>query len=645
MVSATGVSLSFGDQVVLDDLNVTLDQRSRAGLVGANGSGKTSLLRILAGRSTPDSGTISIARTCTLAYLPQQLELPPERTVLEVAQEGYHREDTLLRERHRLARELEDDPHNHNLPGEVATLDQSLENSGYYTRHAQIHRVLRGLGFSEEDLEQPIRTFSGGWAMRVVLARTLLERPDFLLLDEPTNYLDSESRLWLSRFLASFRGGYLLVSHDRAFLDDTTEETFEIFQGRLKRYRGTFTQYETQRRAELEQLIKRWEEQQKEIARQEQFIRRFRAQATKARQVQSRVKMLEKVEPVEIPEHLRPISISLPDPPHCGRHVLQVEELSRRYGSRHVLNKLTFTIERGRRLAVVGRNGAGKTTLLRILAGGDRNHDGTISLGSGVRCGYFAQDSPEQLPTDTTVQAYLESHAGDESRPMVRHLLGAFLFSGDAVEKPLEVLSGGERSRLAMASLLVRPLNLLILDEPTNHLDMTSQEVLARALQRYKGTVVFVSHDRSFLRSVATDVLALWAWDASFPDRWRLYPGSFQEFEESHIGSVFADPEQESRETTGSTANVEGARRYEEQKARKAEFQRLRRREAEMLEQIEAREAEHRHVQEELATPDIYTDGEKVRFLNDKLNRLQGEIDDLHRTWEETELRLAQLDV
>lgn len=646
MLAADSVSLSFGGQDVLQDASLTLDRSSRAGLVGANGSGKTTLLRILAGATVPDRGTVTVAREATIVYLPQQVQLTPGKTVTALADEGFAREHELAVKRSVQAEELARSPHDRSLLASIARIDEALERSGYHTRHVQVHRVLRGLGFKGEALDRPVETLSGGWAMRVALARALLSRPDFLLLDEPTNYLDSESRLWLSRFLASFSGGYLLVSHDRVFLDETTTEILELFQGRLKRYRGTFSEYEEKRKEELQHLIKRWEEQQREIARQEQFIRRFRAQANKARQVQSRIRMLEKVEILEIPEHLRPVTIALPPPPRSGQTALRTEDLSRRYGSMHVLREISFELDRGHRLAVVGRNGAGKSTLLRILAGRDRAYEGTLTAGTGVRCGYFAQDEPESLPAGKTVLTYLEEEAGEEARPRARDILGAFLFSGDAVHKPLEVLSGGERTRLSLASMLARPLNLLILDEPTNHLDMTSQEVLAQALRNYAGTVVFVSHDRSFLRSLATDVLALWSETAVVPRGWQLYPGSYREFEESGGGLLFHEPEENGPASRDDEDNRSaGTQRYEDQKARRAEVRRLRQVEEEQLRRIEILEEEHRRLQVELADPAVYTRGEAIRERQARIQQVEAESEQLHRAWEESARRLEELEV
>jgi ATP-binding cassette, subfamily F, member 3 len=495
--------------------------------------------------------------------------------------------------------------------------------------------------------------------MRAALARTLLSHPDFLLLDEPTNYLDIEARLWLSGFLRGFSGGVLIVSHDRAFLDDTATEILELFLGKVRRYKGGYSSYETQRKAEIEQLMAAWENQQRDIAKQEDFIRRFRAKATKAKQVQSRVKMLEKQERIQIPEHLRPINLKLPPATHSGNIVLEADGLSKSYDANAeapVLDSLNFTVRRGAKLAVLGRNGAGKSTLLRILAGKDVASSGALSLGQGVQAAYFGQDTPDTLPGELTILEYASSRASTEAQPMVRDVLGAFLFGGDAVEKRLGVLSGGERSRLAMATLLLRPANLLILDEPTNHLDMTSQEVLAGALRNYSGTVVFVSHDRFFIREVANEVLALWPREQRPREQhraagpagngvpsgrvpsggvpsggvpsggWQLYPGSYREFEKSGIGRVFEDDSVSSapRTTSGDGARAQISRPeppagppagssgaagdFYAQKARKAELRKLRKREEELLVRIEALEQEHRRIQEAMASPEVYLD-------------------------------------
>lgn len=656
MLSATGLNLSFGPQAVLRDVNLTVDAGTRAGLVGANGSGKTSLLTILAGEAVPDSGAVTRARSARLAYLPQRLPVASGLTVEQLADQGFQHEHDLFDERQRNAEYLVTNPEDTAAITRVAEIDEELERVAYHARQAEVGRVLQGLGFEPDDLSRPLLEFSGGWQMRASLARTLLSRPDILLLDEPTNYLDSEARLWLADILSGHPGAVILVSHDRAFLDDTVSVILELHSGQLTRYPGTYSVYERRRAAELDQLLQQWKQQQREIQRQEDFVRRFRAKASKARQVQSRVKALEKQELIEIPAHLRPVSIRTPEPPHSGRRMVEIEELSHSYQVEPVLKELSLSIERGQRVAVVGRNGAGKSTLLRILAGQMTARVGTVRWGSGVRIAYFAQDAAESLPAGETVLSYLAGAAGpDAPARLIRSVLGSFLFDDDALEKPLEVLSGGERSRLIMAGLLVRPVNLLILDEPTNHLDMASQQVLARALQDYGGSLITVSHDREFLRSVASDVLALWKPAEHSGDSWRLYPGSFHDFETSHLGEVFfsdghAPPSGRStaegaRRTGGDSvteAAPEGSSDYRMQKERRGELRRLQRRETELLQEIEGLEQQLARLDTEMAREENYADGAKIRELQRQRDEAEGSLNARTAEWEAVASRLGE---
>lgn len=648
MLTATGLSLAFGPQTILDNVNLTIGDDARVGLVGANGSGKTSLLQILAGERSPDAGAVVRNRGSSLAYLPQRLEPAPDQTVRALADEGFSTEHRMASEREEIATRLRQQPNDTVGLHRLAEIDEHLEREDYHHRDATIGRILRGLGFAPEDLDRPLGHFSGGWQMRAALARTLLTRADTLLLDEPTNYLDSEARIWLAQFIRSYRGGVVLVSHDRAFLDDVVTSILELFGGALRSFPGDFTTYETRRRAELDQLVAAWKQQQVEIQRQEDFIRRFRAKATKARQVQSRVKMLDKMEPIEIPQHLRPISITLPPPPQSGDVMLDLDGVCRSYGNRPVLRNLRFTVTRGRRWAVVGLNGAGKTTLLRILSGADKPDQGTVRHGSGVRIAYYAQDSADTLPRNETVFEYAAGRAPDHQTSHVRSVLGSFLFDGDAIDKPLSVLSGGERSRLVIAALLLQPANLLILDEPTNHLDMTSQQVLAQALSTYEGSAVVVSHDRAFLRAVATDVLALWPHTISTADRppeaWRYYPGSYREFEGSHLGEAFLTETPVSPQSTRTERVTPGAAEdYATQKARRAQIRRLEKREAEILERIEELEQAHRSLQVEMAREENYTDPTTIRRLRRELDDNEAEQRAAHDEWETVSEELAAL--
>jgi ATP-binding cassette subfamily F protein 3 len=470
-------------------------------------------MQIIAGLKNPDSGECSADPGCRVSYLPQSGLVFAGRTLRQEAERAWQSMAALLVSMEELGKRLEqsstDDKTTRALVEEHHRLAQTVEDSGYYRREETMEQVLSGLGFSRADLDRDCGSFSGGWQMRIALAKVLLENPGIMLLDEPTNYLDIEARAWLESYLKRFSGAYLLVSHDRYFLDISVNEVYEIFQGRLKRYAGNYSAYEKTREAELESLVKRYEEQQEEIAKSEALIQRFRYKATKAAMVQERIKNLEKMVRIVIPESLKKIAISFPPPPHSGRTALTLKQIGKNYGDRQVLSGLDLSLDAGERLVVAGKNGAGKTTLLRIIAGTDHSHQGTVSYGAGIAAGYFSQDAAEELRGGESLLAFMENSAPTAFIPKVRNMLGAFLFRGDDVYKPLDVLSGGEKSRLALLKLLLRPVNLLILDEPTNHLDIHSKDVLLEALRGFAGTIIFVSHDRSFMEALSTKTLEL----------------------------------------------------------------------------------------------------------------------------------------
>jgi ATP-binding cassette subfamily F protein 3 len=512
-VQFSRVSLAFGDRDILKDVSLQLAPGSRAALAGANGSGKTTLMKVISALIPADSGERAIQKGSRVSYLPQSGIVHFGKTLREEAETAYQAIQALLLRADEIGRALQeartDDGKTALLLEEHHRLQEMVEASGYYRREADISMVLGGLGFSRDDFDRDTGEFSGGWQMRIALAKVLLERPDILLLDEPTNYLDIEARTWLESWLGDFSGGYLLVSHDRYFLDVTVNEVYELFQGNLKRYAGNYSAYEKIRQQELESLVKRYEAQQEEIARTEALIRRFRYKATKAAFAQELIKRLEKMERIEIPENLKRISISFPPPPHAGRIALTLEGLGKRYGERRIFSGLDLTVEGGERLAVVGRNGAGKTSLLRILAGADPAFEGDYHYGAGIAAGYFSQDAAESMTGPGQVLEFLEKEAPLALIPRLRDMLGAFLFRGDDVYKPITVLSGGEKSRLALLRLLLKPVNLLILDEPTNHLDLQSKDILLDTLRAFGGTIIFVSHDRGFMEALSTKTLEL----------------------------------------------------------------------------------------------------------------------------------------
>jgi ATP-binding cassette subfamily F protein 3 len=506
--------------------------------------------------------------------------------------------------------------------------------------------VLSGLGFVEADMDRPTEEFSGGWQMRIALAKVLLESPDILLLDEPTNYLDIEARSWLEQWLRDFTGGYLLVSHDRYFLDVTVQEVYELFQGNLKRYVGNYTTYERFRKTELETLLARYEAQQEEIAKTEDFIRRFRYNQSKAAMVQDRIKRLEKMEPIEIPESLKKIHFTFPPPPHSGRIALTLSGLGKVYGERRVLGTLDLVVETGEKLLVVGRNGAGKTTLLRILAGLDPNYEGTVTYGAGIQVGYFSQDAAEEMRGNAGVLETLEAETPTALLPKFRDMLGAFLFRGDDVYKTVSVLSGGEKSRLALLRLLLHPVNLLILDEPTNHLDLHSKDVLLDSLSSYPGTVIFVSHDRSFMEALSTKTLELSGGEG------RLYYGNYTYYLERQAGGgtqTVGGPHFADRPPSGApisqTVNAPStASEYREtEKKRQGAVRRLEKEEEGLLERMERLEGEKKLLEQEILRPEIYSDGLRVREIQERLATIAAEIDAASQEWERIAEKLEDL--
>ena len=475
------LTLAFGEREILKDISFTMNGNTRAALSGANGSGKSTMLKALTGIIPSDSRKLSVTKDSRISYLPQSDIVLPEKSIYETAEEGYDRFQSILDEITFYEEKTQQGGDQAISAAEkLSELHETLLDSGYWDRRARIETILLGLGFSQKDFKRQCREFSGGYQMRVALARVLVENPDFLLLDEPTNYLDIEAMTWLEDYLKAFNGGLMVVSHDQEFLDTLVTEVYELFNGRLTRYVGNYTKYTETREKEIEALEKAAKRQQEEMEKTEEFIERFRYKATKAKQVQSRIKMMEKTEIIEIPGHLKKLHFSFPPCPHSGNDVMVVENLSKSYGDTSIYSNFSFLVEKGERLAITGRNGAGKSTLLRILAGVDTEFSGTVKDGAGVKKGYFAQDTENTLNPDNDLVEELETVAVTKDQPRLRSMLGSFLFSDDDVFKKVKVLSGGEKSRLALLKILLHPSNLLLLDEPTNHLDINAKEMLLK---------------------------------------------------------------------------------------------------------------------------------------------------------------------
>ncbi|MDR3020517.1 MAG: ABC-F family ATP-binding cassette domain-containing protein, partial [Treponema sp.] len=637
----SGISLAFGDRDILKDASLRLASGSRCCLTGANGSGKTTLMKIIAGEIKSDSGERALQKGTRVSYLPQSGIVHHGKTLREEAETAFSFAHNLIARMEEIGGKLGDSVEKENsrsssgsmqtLLEEHHNLQEQIENSGYYRREADVSMVLSGLGFSAQDMNRNTDEFSGGWQMRIALAKILLEKPDILLLDEPTNYLDIEARAWLENWLNTFTGGYLLVSHDRYFLDMCVNEVYEIFNGSLKRYTGNYSAYEKIRKVELESLVKRYWEQQEEIEKTEALIRRFRYKASKAAFAQDLVKRLEKMERVEIPESLKKLNITFPPAPHSGKVALTLEGIGKSYGQRQVLSKLDLNIDANERLVVAGPNGAGKTTLLRIIAGADSDFSGSVKFGSGISAGYFSQESSVNKSTvmdenkNIQVIEYLEDGAPTALIPKLRDMLGAFLFRGDDVYKSVSVLSGGEKSRLALLKMLLKPLNLLILDEPTNHLDLHSKDILLDALAKFKGTIIFVSHDRYFMEALSTKTLELSASQGTNPPKARLFYGNYAYYLErtaeektgTKVQSTMKKPEPQKSANEAHAIN----------KQKQAAIRKQKKQEEEILNLIEKLEKEKAALETELELPEVYSYAEKARAVKMKIDEHTAEIE------------------
>ena len=646
-VQFSQVSLAFGDRDILKNVSVNLMTGTKAALTGANGAGKSTLIKVMAGLIKPDSGSRICQKETRIAYLPQSGLTHHGCSLKEEADRAFEFGYDIQKQIDQIGEQLEKGTGNtDNLLATQAELIAKLEESGWHRREATAESVLMGLGFSQEDLQKQTEEFSGGWQMRIALAKALMQNPDILLLDEPTNYLDIEARTWLEKFLSNYKGAFLLVSHDRYFLDVTVNEVYELFGGDLKRYKGNFTHYEQVREVELKTLIAEYEKQQDEIAKLQDFIRRFGVQATKAAQAQERQKQLDKIlaQKIEIPESLKKIHFKFPEAPHAGHLVLRTKGLTKSYdGKTNVIENLDLTVENGEMLVVAGRNGAGKSTLLRMLAGVDPITSGEVIPGTGVKIGYFSQDNAETIKGGETILEYVESQAPTELVPKVRDMLGSFLFRGDDVFKSLNVLSGGEKSRIALLQLLLRANNLLILDEPTNHLDMHSKDVLMNALKDFGGTVIFVSHDRGFIEGLATKVLEL------KPGSHREFPGNYKyymeriEAEEAGIvgqferGTGIATSSVNSTKTSEAKADATksaGKLNWEEQKKIEAERRKNEKEAARLETEIAKAEEEKSALESKMALPEVYSNGAKAKEIQQKIDETTKKIETLTQAWE-----------
>jgi ATP-binding cassette, subfamily F, member 3 len=633
VIQLSAVSKYFGEKTLFEGADWLLTPGDRVGLVGANGTGKTTLLRMLAGLEPPDHGQITRVKGSTVGYLPQEGLSHSGRSVFDECLSVFDELLSMQAEQHDLSDQMAALPHDSDEYRRAAdrfgALQHQLQVHDAYALDARVGTVLHGLGFATGEWQRPCETFSGGWQMRIALAKLLLARPNVLLLDEPTNHLDLEARNWLEEYLGSYPHAFVLVSHDRFFLDVTVRKVVELWNRRLHFYSGSYSDYLRQREQRREQLMAEHRNQQDRIQHLQTFINRFRYTATKAAQVQSRIKELEKIERIEIPPEERTITFRFPQPPAGGRSVVEGRNVAKSYDGKLVFAGVNFTIERGDRIALVGANGAGKSTLIKLLAGTEKPTEGEIRYGHNLRTDYFAQDQYRALDPSRSLIEDLGSLAPAATQTYLRTLLGCFLFRDEEVFKPIGVLSGGERNRYAMARLLLIPSNFLLLDEPTNHLDLRAKDVLLDALRDFSGTMVFVSHDRYFIDGLATRVFEIGGGGLS------IYAGNYEDYLRQKAGvpeMVEADPAAAQKAGPAELAvdvqpSSDGPRRINPIRQ-----QQMRERAAEIEEEVARLEAEAAELQSSLQhTADYSQTQERLQ----RLMQCNEQIEGLYHEWEE----------
>ncbi|MFZ5940933.1 MAG: ABC-F family ATP-binding cassette domain-containing protein [Bacteroidota bacterium] len=639
MISVDNVTIRFGAFTLFNGINFQVAGGDRIGLVGRNGAGKTTILRLIAGLQDPDEGKVVIGSDTTVGYLPQQMKHAPGKSLYEEALKAFSKILELEEEIRRITRELEERSDFESeaymaLISSLAHANETFDLLGGNAIHANVEQTLAGLGFSHDDLSKPVKSFSGGWRMRIELAKVLLQHPDYILLDEPTNHLDIESIQWLEDFLRNYQGGVLLISHDRVFLDRVTNRTIELSMGNIYDYRVSYSAYVGLKEERITHQMSAFQNQQKMIQDTEAFIQRFRYKATKAVQVQSRIKQLKKIDRIEVEEEDDQVmNLRFPSAPRSGTVVFESSGLGKSYGEKVVLQDISLTITRGEKVAFVGRNGEGKTTLSRIIVG-ELDYTGHVKLGHNVSLGYFAQNQDELLDGDKSVFETVDHVAVGDIRTKIRDILAAFLFRGEDVDKKVRVLSGGERSRLAMAMMLLQPFNLLVLDEPTNHLDMRSKDILKNALLDFDGTLIVVSHDREFLDGLVDKVY-------EFRDRGiRSYLGGIFDFlEKRKIADIREIERKEKQAVAQNNAPVQqaGKEQYEARKNLEKQIRKAENVVAKLEGEIAETEGELKQLDELLVSPEYA--GDHARFIRyEKLQKILGEkMDQWTRAVEEVE--------
>ncbi|UJS16863.1 MAG: ABC-F family ATP-binding cassette domain-containing protein [Candidatus Jettenia sp.] len=645
MIRLNTVNLVFGSKIILDTVSLHIQRNDRIGLIGPNGTGKSTLFKIICRCIEPSAGTIIFAKDTSIGYLPQEGFVFKKKTIFEEASSAFEDILSLKNQINKIHTQLEDsslqDEDRQVLLDHYVHLQHQLEVVNGAKVNAETGKVLKGMGFKEADFERSINTFSGGWQMRVALSKLLLQEPNLLLLDEPTNHLDIDSILWLEEYLKEFKGGLIIISHDRAFLDRNVSKIWELEKGDISEYYGNYSFYEAEKEKRKELQIARYTNQQKRIKEVERFIERFRAKNTKASQVQSRIHMLEKMEREELPEDtVEQVKFRFRTSKQSGVTVLDVKDVSHIYDGRFIFQDICLSIERGEKVALVGQNGSGKSTLSRIIAGIEQPYSGTIKMGHNVLSEYFAQEHAEKLNNNNTLLQEIESVAPFSMIPHVRHILGAFLFSGDDVFKAVNVLSGGEKSRLSLAKILLKSANFLILDEPTNHIDITTKKILKNALLDYTGSVLIVSHDRDFLDGLVSKVYEL------RNGKIHIHLGSFKDFLEKKASVLHMEiAETEMRDTPSSKLEDCGSQKQQylqkkEQNARKRKLTKEVQTVEEHIALLEMQKKEFDHVFSDVT---LYNDKERSVEINKQYKALTEELNSLYKRWEIAHTELESL--
>lgn len=643
MISIERLKVEFGATPLFEDVSFVINKKDRIALVGKNGAGKSTMLKILAGLQNPTDGTVAVQRGVTVGYLPQVMVLSDTRTVMEEAETAFSHIFEMQQSLDRMNRELAertdyDSESYHQLIDRFTHENERFLMLGGTNYKGSIERTLMGLGFVRSDFDRPTSEFSGGWRMRIELAKILLRRPDVLLLDEPTNHLDIESIQWLENFLKTSTGAVVLVSHDRAFINNVTNRTIEISCGRIYDYKVPYDEYVVLRKERREQQLRAYENQQKEIKETEDFIERFRYKATKAVQVQSRIKQLEKIVPVEIDEEDNSaLHLKFPPAVRSGDYPVICEDVKKAYGNHVVFHDVNLTIHRGDKVAFVGKNGEGKSTLVKCIMG-EIPYEGNLKIGYNVQIGYFAQNQAQLLDENLTVFDTIDRVAKGDVRLKIRDILGAFMFGGEASDKKVKVLSGGERSRLAMIRLLLEPVNLLILDEPTNHLDMRSKDVLKEAIKEFDGTVIVVSHDRDFLDALVSKVYEFGGGEV------REHLGGIYDFLQKkkieNLDELQLSKSPAAVEEKKEILPTESKLSYEERKEQNKKVRKLEKLVADCEKRIEKLEAQVAELETRMSTPEGASDVK----LYEEHQRIKKQIAEAEEEWENASLELEGME-